>query len=161
MSTELLTHLRLNGRVLEINTADLTDEDVLRTPETGGNCVAWVLGHVLAARSGMYKALGLESAVDQAVAQRFRRGAAPLTDPADALSLDAFRAQFGATQETLTKTLGELTPERLAQPTPFSPLEMENETIGTLLTFLLFHETYHVGQVGVLRRVLGKPGMIT
>jgi uncharacterized damage-inducible protein DinB len=25
---------------------------------------------------------------------------------------------------------------------------------------MVFHETYHVGQTGVLRRVVGKPGVV-
>lgn len=38
--------------------------------------------------------------------------------------------------------------------------KLENGNVGERLAFLQFHESYHAGQVGLLRRLLGKDGVI-
>ncbi len=43
---------------------------------------------------------------------------------------------------------------------PFSPKDDENETVGSLLAGLAFHEAYHTGQLGILRRVSGADGAV-
>lgn len=48
-----------------------------------------------------------------------------------------------------------LTDERAAQKAPFSPSGNPDETVGSLMGVLVFHETYHVGQVGMMRRLAG------
>ncbi len=36
----------------------------------------------------------------------------------------------------------------------------EKETIGSLMAGMAFHEAYHCGQLGVLRRMAGAEGII-
>ncbi len=36
----------------------------------------------------------------------------------------------------------------------------ENETMGSLLAGMAFHEAYHAGQIGVIRRTLGFGGIV-
>jgi uncharacterized damage-inducible protein DinB len=45
--------------------------------------------------------------------------------------------------------------KRAAQTAPFSPSGNPKETVGSLMGVLAFHEVYHVGQVGMLRRWAG------
>jgi len=53
-----------------------------------------------------------------------------------------------------------MSPETLAAKPPRNMTGDPNETVGTNLAVFAFHESYHVGQTGVLRRVAGKPGVI-
>jgi uncharacterized damage-inducible protein DinB len=46
--------------------------------------------------------------------------------------------------------------ERVAQ----SPTGNPNESLGSLLATVMFHQAYHAGQLGILRRIVGKPGAI-
>ena len=39
---------------------------------------------------------------------------------------------------------------------PGFPIKMEKPTRGAFLTLFLFHEGYHAGQLGIVRRLLGK-----
>ena len=48
--------------------------------------------------------------------------------------------------------------ERLTEPAPYSPGDNPNETLGTLLHLIAFHQAYHVGQLGLGRRLIGKVG---
>jgi hypothetical protein len=54
----------------------------------------------------------------------------------------------------VNKTLTELTPAQLESPYP-GFFDKENATNSYVLTQLLLHLNYHLGQVNYLRRVLG------
>ncbi len=142
------------------NLEGLSTAESLQPPATGGNCLNWVVGHVLAARNHILALLGEPPALAPAVAQRFERGSEPLRDPAAALDLDEARAVFRDAQERILAGLQRLTPEQLAAAAPFSPGNRPDETVGSLLLGMVWHEAYHVGQLGVLRRVAGHPGGI-
>jgi uncharacterized damage-inducible protein DinB len=61
-----------------------------------------------------------------------------------------------ATTPVIVERLNRLSPDALAAPSSTNP----RSTLEQQLGFLAFHESYHVGQVGVLRRLIGKPGAI-
>jgi hypothetical protein len=42
---------------------------------------------------------------------------------------------------------------------PFREFPDGSRTVGGGVHFLHFHESYHLGQIGLLRRVTGKPGI--
>jgi hypothetical protein len=81
-------------------------------------------------------------------------------DPERALPLSELKRRFDALGPALTHTLEKTTAEQLAAPAPFSPTSNPNETVGTLLASIAFHEAYHLGQTGLSRRLLGKPGAL-
>ncbi len=56
--------------------------------------------------------------------------------------------------------LAGLAPEALDQPAPHSPGNNPNETVRSLLSVTFFHQAYHAGQTGILRRIAGKEGAI-
>jgi uncharacterized damage-inducible protein DinB len=80
--------------------------------------------------------------------------------PEKALPLPELVAAFNASQEPVLEGLRALTPEEAAKPAPFSPTNNPSETVGTLLALSVFHEAYHAGQVGILRRMSGRAGLI-
>jgi uncharacterized damage-inducible protein DinB len=89
------------------------------------------------------------------------RSAEPLTDGSRATPFDQLTAAFAKDQDAISAAVAALTPERLATPAPFSPSNNPKETVGTLLAGLVFHEAFHIGQTGVLRRIAGHAGVLT
>ena len=83
-----------------------------------------------------------------------------LVDRENAMSLDELMSAFDAMQAPLMRGLGSLTEDKLAAPAPFSPTGNPNETVGSLMAGIAFHEAYHVGQTGLQRRLAGKPGAV-
>ncbi len=140
--------------------ADVTHEESLAQPATAGNCPNWVAGHIAATRQTLLEVLGQEPVWGQEPRARYRRGAAAVADNDDAESFDQIKQAFTAAQDRIMAGLQTLTEERLEEPAPFSPGNDENETVGSLLAGLAFHESYHVGQLGVLRRLPGKDSII-
>lgn len=139
------------------NIDGVTHEDSLNQPQPAGNCLNWVLGHIIGARNNMLKILGERPLWEDGVAGPYQRHGEPLTDASKALPWDRLVADYKASQEIVLRALQQMPPERLAEKAPFSPTSNPNETIGSLLWTFAFHEAYHAGQIGVLRRIAGKP----
>ena len=63
-------------------------------------------------------------------------------------------ADFDREQERIQAALGRVTDADLAKP--FG----DGDTVEGWLHFLQFHEAYHIGQVALLRRIVGHEGAI-
>jgi hypothetical protein len=154
MDSEFLATLfGLNLQVLKINTQGLTHEDSLIQPSPAGNCLNWVLGHLTATRNQVLKLLGEQPIWDEATTAMYIRGSKPMTDGSKALRLERILGDLERSQEALIAGLVRLTPDALAAPG-------EQGTLADRIAMLHFHEAYHTGQVGLLRRLAGKEGMI-
>jgi uncharacterized damage-inducible protein DinB len=139
---------------------DVTHAESLSQPAPAGNCMNWVAGHIAGSRMGMLELLGRESVWDREWRDRYKRGADAVTADDGAADLADIVQAFNASQSLVISALPDLTQERLDEPAPFSPGNDPDETVGSLLAGLAFHESYHCGQLGVLRRLLGKESFI-
>lgn len=108
----------------------------------------------------MASLLGQDPRLDQDELTRYARGSKPLTVADDALPLETLMGHFNRLQDVIEDGLDEIDDDTLGQPAPHSPTGNPEETIGSLLAGLAFHESYHAGQTGVLRNLSGKPGGI-
>jgi uncharacterized damage-inducible protein DinB len=140
---------------LHVTTEGLTHEESLVQPQPAGNCANWILGHVVASRNIIFRLLQDELVWDAEQAAKYDRGATPLTDGAGAVPFARILEDLDRSQERLAVRLATLTEDELAAPSGRG-----DATVGWLLAFLQFHEAYHAGQLGLLRRLLGKDGAI-
>jgi hypothetical protein len=104
--------------------------------------------------------LGQEQVVDPERLKRYDRGTPPIQNPADALELSELLTAWDKVLPCIDTGLAALTPEKLDERAPVSPTNNPNETVRSLLAVVGFHQAYHVGQLGILRRIAGKPGAI-
>jgi hypothetical protein len=148
----------LTSYILERNLWEVSQEESLVGPQKGGNCLNWVVGHLTRTRNDV---LGLVGQQPLFAKEDFKAytGEEPFTRE-DALPLDELKRRFKALQEPLVKGLNGMSPDAMNTPAPFSPTGNPNETVGTLLAAIAFHEAYHVGQTGLLRRVVGREGVV-
>jgi uncharacterized damage-inducible protein DinB len=151
----LAYQLEWTQRTIGVNIEGITHDDSLSRPDAGGNCINWVLGHIVASRNGMLATLGQPPYWSDDSVALYRRGSSGEL-PTDGLKslptlitdLDASSARVRAALETVDESA-------LAAPAPSG-----DRTVGQRLAFLVFHESYHVGQIGLLRRLVGQPGAI-
>jgi len=161
MNTELIAiQLGYTSYVLKKNTDGLSHEQSLTLPQPGGNCMNWVVGHIVSARNGFLQVLGEEPIWTEEASKPYLRGGEPMTDGSNAHEFSSMLADLDTSQERILNGLKRFDPDRLGEKAPFSPVNNEDETLGSLLAGLAFHESYHAGQTGVLRRVLGLEGVI-
>lgn len=156
----LQLQLRYTHAVVNTNLEGIAPELADRTPPGGGNSLNWVLGHLVHSRNGCLRMLGQEPVLPTGSLELYARGTTPGTGPGGALPLDDLRQAFNAAQEGLVAGIAALDEAALQAPAPFSPLDNPDETVGSLLAGLLFHESYHAGQLGTIRRSLGLDGAI-
>lgn len=149
--------LQFCERVLETNAGDITHEESLRSFQPAGNGLNWVLGHLVAIRCQFLGALGGEPVWSEAECQPYARRGPPLTDPSKARPLAEIWRAFELTQARLLDTVARLTPADLSRALPPEPPDAAPKTRGELLAVLGFHDAYHAGQTGMIRRLLGKP----
>jgi uncharacterized damage-inducible protein DinB len=153
-------HARLVRQVVGMNLAGVSHAESLAHPPTGGNSINWVLGHLLWTYERALPLLGREPVLPQGTVERYARGGQPLGEGEEPLPLEELQAAWDRAAERVDDGLAALSDGALDRPAPFSPSDDPNETVGSLIATMLFHQTYHGGQLGVLRRVAGKPGAI-
>ena len=148
-------------RVLRANTAGLSQQDSLIQPQPGGNCLNWVVGHLLLTYDDLVlPMLGETSVLGKEALRHYGRGTPELHDPAEALPLADLLTAWDEASKRVDAGLARLAPERLDEPAPTSPRNNPDETVRSLLTIVMFHQAYHTGQTGLLRRLAGKQGAV-
>jgi len=156
----LVAQIGFTGFAIKANTEGLTHEDSLVPPAPGINCLNWVLGHMLVARNELMEFLGLEPLWGKQEREAYGRGGPSPSGPENAMAFDRLLADLDATQQAVTEAFGRLPIGRLAEKAPFSPTNDPNETVGSLVAGFVFHDAYHAGQTGLLRRLAGREGAI-
>lgn len=135
---------------------DLTHEESLIQPSFNANCLNWVVGHMLQSRDKMLQLVDEPAVWTAEWIARYERGSEPITSGDDAIRLEQMLADFQTAHERLVAKLGRMTPEDLAAPAKEVIKNIAPQSTAEFLNFLLWHETYHVGQVDLLRQVAGK-----
>lgn len=133
-------------KVITMNIEGITHEESMVFPNGDANCMNWILGHLIYIRNAFLNILGEESVWDNEKFSCYNRGALPLERKEELVSFEELKSYLEKSQEKLEA--------KLLSTDHFNP-----ETINDIAIFCL-HEIYHGGQLGYLRRILGKPGAI-
>jgi hypothetical protein len=158
ISNPLVVQLGYLNGILKGQTADLTQEESLFQPPRGGNCINWLVGHVVTSRNQMLELLGRPPIWGQEERARYALGSPPIEAPGPGvLELSRLLADYEATQKPILEALETMTDEDLATRVPWFGGEIDKQ--GALGGFL-FHEAYHIGQASLVRRLLGKASTV-
>ena len=149
---------QLTQQVVHRNVDGVTHEESLVAPQAG-NSMNWVLGHLVCVYNNVLPGLGQAPVMLSDRLKRYDRGSEPITRES-AVEFDALRAAFDEAVARFDAALALLTEEAMDEKAPFSPSNNPEETMRSLMGTIVFHQTYHAGQTGILRRVIGKPGAI-
>jgi uncharacterized damage-inducible protein DinB len=146
--------LDFSHRSMGMNLQDVTHDEALVSPDGGGNSINWVVGHVVVHRDKMLALFALPPVLDEATTARYTRGSAPVTGEGDGVQpleslKDALERSYAQLREAVAS----------ADEAAFNAPSGKG-TLGEALIFLLGHEWYHAGQVGLLRRVTGHAGAL-
>src|ERR1043166_7888178 len=147
--------LRLNTRRSRTCRAGLTDEQARARPSAAANSAAFVAAHVADSRFFLLKMLGAARPCPLGGDPGGRKAIGETTEWPS-------RAQV---QEAWTEAAHALR-DRLAAMTPAdldaradSGFPIEDQSVLGVLTFLVQHDSYHVGQLSLLRKIAGLPAM--
>jgi uncharacterized damage-inducible protein DinB len=143
-----------NVRLLGLNAAGLTDELAARQPADGVSSASWILGHVVLSRRGIVRMLGGQLPQDPAWKQHYARGG---SGAGAHLAWPALLEAFQATDAALKEAFQGVADWDLPAQNPGLGIEQPLEQV---VAFLFMHECYHLGQIGVIRKLHGLPGAI-
>lgn len=142
----------LTQEVVAAAVATITHEESLRPLGESANGMNWVLGHLVHVNDAILSLLGADRALPADVTARYAPGSEPVS-AATAHPFGELRDALLAQTARLDAAWESATPGRLQAPPPPGLAE---PTLYHFLRFLTFHQAYHAGQCGLLRRQLGK-----
>lgn len=140
---------------LRVSLGDLSAEDAgRRWRDGGGSSIIFLLGHLLSSRVGLLKRFG--ETEDNPYAELFG-GNAGARDASDYPGLDELARGWDDVAARLESTLAGLSEEQVMADAEGFPIA--DQTARGALMFLAWHESYHVGQIGLMRTEMGYPSV--
>lgn len=136
------------------NLEGVSHEESIIEPEPGGNCLNWVLGHIIATRNRVLPLVGMPPVWKPELAFMYSGRDEAQWSCDVAMDLKNLATDLARSQQDLLNAL-EAMPD-----TKLNAVVGEGRTLGEALGFFHFHESYHGGQIALLRRILGKQGVI-
>ena len=131
---------------------DGMDRDALLTrPGARSNSPIWIAGHLVQSRARLVTILGASRELPWP--ELFRTGST-VVDPAAYPDVTAVVAEWRELTDDLMRRLEDLTGAALAGDAP-PRVASPDDTLRGAISLFAFHEGYHVGQLGFLRKWLG------
>lgn len=165
---ESLTPLEIARRQIEFAReytlsllADVGDAEWFALPHGAPTHLAWQVGHLAMAEYGLclFRQRGRQEIDSELMSSKFRkqfsRGSTPAADASIYPPMDEIRATFDRVHAQVRAEWPALEPEQLVVEIEL-PYTVTNTRLGALY-FCSHHEMLHAGQIGLVRRLLGKP----
>ncbi len=111
------------------------------------NSAHWILGHVLFIRNSLIELLGGVPVWKEEDFKHFDRGQKPIQEQLNSPDLETLKEFFQKSENELVRLFSQDIVVRS---------EDRQNVVG-----LVFHESYHAGQLGIVRKLLGKEGAIS
>jgi uncharacterized damage-inducible protein DinB len=148
--------LRLNTRLYRNCLANLSDQDARERPAGKGptNSAAFVAAHLVDSRHYLLGLLGKDSPSPLKGADG---GFNDISKVSSYPALSEIRTAWNAAGDALDRQLNAATAAQL--DTPFKDFPVETPTLLGVLAFMVQHESYHLGQLGLLRKHAGLEAM--
>jgi hypothetical protein len=145
----LVEYYGIIHRVIKRQLDGVTHKESLQQPPFRGNCLNWVLGHMVFSRGGVLKLLDEDLPWTENEAARYIRNSEPITGEENALPLEQLLDYLDQSQARILAGLQWVSAERMETV-------VDDQTVGERMTFSQWHETYHLGQLEPLRQLAGK-----
>jgi len=147
--------LRLNTKLFRNCLEDLSDEQAAMRPSGATNNAAFVAAHLTNSRFYLLNVLGVQEPDPLAP---YLHGRTSIDDLQTLPPITDIQAAWTKAAHLLRDRLDALTPADLDAPST-AKFPLFNGTLMGTLTFLVQHDSYHVGQLSLLRKYSGLPAM--
>lgn len=135
----------------------ITEEAALKRIDNNTNHVVWMTGNIIACRYWIGGMLGLKS--EDPYEALFKEGRA-LDESLDYPSLEALKKNFTEISPGVYEKLLVATDEQLDEPRPMSMnVSFFEENVLNMIGMCIGREDYLLGQIGLMRKILGLKGM--
>ena len=138
--------------LLERNLEGLTDELAAQRPGPSAASPAWLLAHIYMTRKLILKLLGMPQEKDEDLGTDGFRGSDGETVH---VPFSELVRRFQATDELMKQAFMAVTDWERPSKNPGTGAE---QPLEQTIAFLHMHESYHIGQLALGRKLLGLPG---
>ena len=149
----------VTNHIMNLVLSDLSNDDaVTRTRDGEGSSISWIVGHLLYYRSQIMGMLG--GPTNNPWTESF--GNTSATDGSDYPDVSEMLSSWNELSSALDATVAGVTDAQLLVPIASdngSP-HGEKKVLDTI-TFFMWHESYHMGALGMIRTQLGYPATAT
>ncbi len=147
--------LTLNARLFRNSLADVDDASAQNRPAPEANNMTFIAVHLLDARAWLVRYLGLQ------YRHPFEDELASVTSINDVERFPALESILAAWDEVsryLSERLRSLTGEEIERESE-QEFPIGDRSVLGAIAFLLQHESFHIGQLALIRRILGFSAM--
>lgn len=144
---------QFNHDIIHQQLNEVTHAESLMQPPFRGNCLNWVIGHILTIRDECFELLSLPALLTESQRNTYGYGSEPILDGASACDLTTMVTMLDQSLDTLVQKLESLSQADLDHEAHIwrGPLPL-----SAAISFMLWHESYHTGQLELLRQLTGK-----
>ncbi len=151
MSTAPISKIyNINYFAFQKNIAGITHQESMIQPHESTSSINWIMGHLVLVRDEVLKLLQEEILCDEGCREIYGAGTAGLVDVRAAIDLPELVNAFQHSQEIINEKL-----QLFEKETPRNVDELMVQLAG-----FGFHDAYHIGQLGYIRRLLNKPSLL-
>jgi uncharacterized damage-inducible protein DinB len=149
----LMDLLEFNQTTIHAQLKDITPAESLLQLPFRGNCMNWVVGHIVAIRQGWLEMLGLPGIMTEEEQKAYGYGSEPIGCAEQAIPLESLVKRLDENLAVLVKKLQGMTQSELDREVE---IWRGKVPLAEALFFYLWHESYHTGQLEQLRQLAGK-----
>src|SRR6185369_11938380 len=134
--------LQRNFGVIQRQIKDITHEQSLMQPPFRGNCMNWVLGHLVMSRQRILIMTNQPTVWTQEQCNRYERGSEPIVDNGEALPFEKIAADLATSHQKILAWLEKAKPEDLDVEIIPHNIPADAGPVWDWMEFLLWHEAY-------------------
>lgn len=150
----LVSQFNLQTRLFNNVTVGVNDDHSHVQMNNNTNHIAWLTGHTVSTRYMLANVLGLR--VQEPFPTYFENGRG-IDKNVKYPSMGELTKDWTTISEKIEPVLKNLSEEALDNTAPFSV--PTGNTLGDFISFLMHHEAYTIGQLGISRRYVGLDAM--
>ncbi len=156
-----LEQIKLSRQYTTNQLNDLGHDDWFWVPPNMATHIAWQVGHLAMAQYwlGLARIRGLrpsdEALISHEFLQQFGKGSTPDADATKYPPIGEIRATYDRVYEQVLVEVPKM-PDSQCDEESFKPHQHFRTKLGSL-QWCSLHEMTHAGQIGMLRRMMGKP----
>ena len=152
LATPIAESLKFTDFIMNLVTGDLTEAlATRRARDDEGASIAWVIGHLCHYRHEIMKLLGHDA--DNPFAEQF--GTAGATDGASYPSVEELKSKWAELSAQVRSVVEGASDEQIMTPLGGDGSPHRERKVLDTLVFYMWHESYHMGQLGTLRTQFG------
>jgi len=153
----LIATLNGNQWIIDKQTEGLSHDQSMVTPPFRANRMNWVLGHIAEHRDWMLRAIDETTLMPAKEVDIYRRGSEELQAEDEVAQLEILLTCLRRSKDCLVTVLDSATVDFLSEKPQHGVLfeSLKEKTRMERLQGLIWHETYHVGQLELLRQLAG------